>query len=316
MKAIVEVPGMTKPVGPYSLSIASGARYRVIVPSVVGYGVRKPADDIREAIADVGKYLNGIGIGKNPLSHITKVRVEISDMGSWKKFNEVYGNIFKEPYPARVVVQPTKSGYAEKRKSNPDKFPPEIPPFMIQAIAEFNGSQRGMVDDFYGHFRYTGEGPTDRIYHLHIERNTGTVIFCSGQIGTDDKGVLEDKDKGQISTAFENAERIANDAMGRERRVLSSGNVRWEDVPWNYEKWDANIYVSKAFGELSAKNEKHLIECVPDRQQNRANVIEAERLPFDALVEVDLDVEFGCGIKTEEYVPPRDYRTHPFQGHC
>jgi len=106
-KKIIETKNAPAPIGPYSQAVQVGDFLFVsgqIAKDPVT-GVMKN-DSIKEETIQVMNNLKAVleaaGFG---MDNIVKATIYLTDMGDFKKMNEVYGSFFKGSYPARETVQ-------------------------------------------------------------------------------------------------------------------------------------------------------------------------------------------------------------------
>ncbi len=107
MKKIIRTDKAPAPIGPYSQAILSGNTLYVS-----GQIAINPADGqlitiniIREAnqvMENIGAILKEAGFDYND---IIKTTIYLKDMQNFQAVNEVYGNYFKENFPARETVE-------------------------------------------------------------------------------------------------------------------------------------------------------------------------------------------------------------------
>ena len=107
MKQAVSSPDAPKAIGPYSQAVRAGQLLFVsgqvpldpatgqIVEGDIAVQARRVFDNIR-AVLDAG--------GRS-FSDVVRTTVFLTDMSDFAAINEVYGQYFKEPYPARATVQ-------------------------------------------------------------------------------------------------------------------------------------------------------------------------------------------------------------------
>lgn len=96
-----------KPSGPYSQATVLGN-----MVFVSGQGGVDPATQklVRGTIEEeTERTLNNVRIileaAGSSLDKVVKVNAFLSDMENWHRFNSVFAKFFKEPYPARSVIQ-------------------------------------------------------------------------------------------------------------------------------------------------------------------------------------------------------------------
>lgn len=105
MKKVIATLNAPGAIGPYSQAIDTGA---FVFAS--GQIPINPADgkipggikaQTQQAIANVTAILNEAGL---TLDNVVKTTVYLADMGDFQAMNEVYGQSFTAPYPARSAV--------------------------------------------------------------------------------------------------------------------------------------------------------------------------------------------------------------------
>ncbi|MGC9009115.1 MAG: RidA family protein [Sulfolobales archaeon] len=107
MKIEIKSDKAPKPVGPYSQAI----RYKDLVfvsgqipidPST-NQLIKEPFSKAVETVMiNIGEILKSIGASYD---NVVKVTVYLTDLSRFQEFNEIYERYFKEPYPARTVVE-------------------------------------------------------------------------------------------------------------------------------------------------------------------------------------------------------------------
>ena len=95
-----------KALGPYSQAIVAGgfvfASGQVPIDPATGeFAEGGIKEQTRQSLTNVTAVLAEAGID---LSHVVKTTVFLSDMDNFAAMNEVYGEFFKAPYPARSAV--------------------------------------------------------------------------------------------------------------------------------------------------------------------------------------------------------------------
>jgi|SRR6185295_9145886 len=107
MKQAISSPGAPKAIGPYSQAVRAGQLLFLsgqvpldpatgqIVEGDIAVQARRVFDNIR-AVLDAG--------GRS-FADVVRTTVFLTDMSDFAAINEVYGQYFKEPYPARATVQ-------------------------------------------------------------------------------------------------------------------------------------------------------------------------------------------------------------------
>ena len=102
----VYLPGLPKPVGPYTPAVRAGDFVYVSgqVPRDFATGALQ-GDDIasqsRSVLANVRTVLEAAGAS---MSDVVSVIVYLVETAEWAAFNEVYKEFFTEPYPTRTAV--------------------------------------------------------------------------------------------------------------------------------------------------------------------------------------------------------------------
>ncbi len=107
MKRIINSPKAPKAVGPYSQAVeTNGTLYisgqlplDVVTGKFVEGGVREQAE---QCLKNIGFILSEAGYS---VADVVKSTVLLADMNDFAAVNEVYGEFYKEPYPARVAYQ-------------------------------------------------------------------------------------------------------------------------------------------------------------------------------------------------------------------
>ena len=106
MKHAISSPGAPKAIGPYSPAIRAGQLLFVSgqVPldpatgSMITGGI---ADQTRRVLDNIGELLLAAG---RSFGDVVRTTVFLADMNEFAAMNEVYGEYFAEPYPARATV--------------------------------------------------------------------------------------------------------------------------------------------------------------------------------------------------------------------
>jgi 2-iminobutanoate/2-iminopropanoate deaminase len=107
MNRPIETPNAPKPIGPYSQAIAFGNL--VWVSGCIALDSQSGAM-VQENIAlethQVLKNLQAIvEASGSSMAKIVKTTIFLTDMAAFGEVNEIYGQYFKTPYPARETVQ-------------------------------------------------------------------------------------------------------------------------------------------------------------------------------------------------------------------
>jgi len=105
-KQVFVSPVGAPPVGPYSPAVGAGDFVFVsgqialdTAGKIAGY---TPKDQARKALENLSATLEAAGLG---LQDVVKTTIFLSDMDEFAAVNEVYGEFFTEPYPARSTVE-------------------------------------------------------------------------------------------------------------------------------------------------------------------------------------------------------------------
>ena len=107
MKQAVASPGAPKAIGPYSQAVRAGHLLFLSgqVPLDPATGQMIDGDitaQTRRVFENLGAVL---GAGGRSFADVVRTTVFLADMGDFAAMNAVYGQYFKEPYPARATVQ-------------------------------------------------------------------------------------------------------------------------------------------------------------------------------------------------------------------
>ncbi len=100
-------PDAPKAIGPYSSALRSGPFLFISgqVPLDPRTGVMiegNMAAQTERVLANIGALLEAAGL---TYAHVVQTTVFLADMADFGAMNEVYGQCFHEPYPARSTVQ-------------------------------------------------------------------------------------------------------------------------------------------------------------------------------------------------------------------
>ncbi len=105
MKKVISTPAAPGAIGPYSQAIDTGtfvyASGQIPINPANGEVVEGIKAQTEQSIANVTAILNEAGLS---LENVVKTTVFLADMNDFAAMNEVYGNAFKAPYPARSAV--------------------------------------------------------------------------------------------------------------------------------------------------------------------------------------------------------------------
>ena len=107
MKEAISSAGAPKAIGPYSQAVRAGqllflSGQVALDPAtgqMVGGGV---TEQTRRVFENLGAVLTAAG---RSFADVVRTTVFLADMNDFAAMNEVYGQYFKEPYPARATVQ-------------------------------------------------------------------------------------------------------------------------------------------------------------------------------------------------------------------
>jgi 2-iminobutanoate/2-iminopropanoate deaminase len=107
MKQAVSSPDSPKAIGPYSPAIRAGQLLFVSgqVPIDPATGQMIDGDiaaQTRRVFENIGALLTA---GGRSFGDVARTTVFLADMNDFAAMNEVYGQYFSEPYPARATVQ-------------------------------------------------------------------------------------------------------------------------------------------------------------------------------------------------------------------
>jgi 2-iminobutanoate/2-iminopropanoate deaminase len=96
-----------KAIGPYSPAIRAGQLLFVSgqVPLDPATGQMVPggiAEQTRRVLDNIGALLNA---GDRSFADVVRTTIFLADMNDFGAVNEIYGQYFSEPYPARATVQ-------------------------------------------------------------------------------------------------------------------------------------------------------------------------------------------------------------------
>jgi len=107
VKHAISSPGAPKAIGPYSPAIRAGQLLfvsgQVAIDPATGNMISGGiADQTRRVLDNVGELLLAAG---RSFGDVARTTVYLADMNDFAAMNEVYGEYFAEPYPARATVQ-------------------------------------------------------------------------------------------------------------------------------------------------------------------------------------------------------------------
>jgi 2-iminobutanoate/2-iminopropanoate deaminase len=107
VKIAVSSPAAPKAIGPYSPAIRAGQLFFIsgqvaIEPASGQFMAGDIKAETRRVLENVGALLKAGGLD---YSAVVRTTVFLADMNDFAAMNEVYGEFFEEPYPARATVQ-------------------------------------------------------------------------------------------------------------------------------------------------------------------------------------------------------------------
>jgi 2-iminobutanoate/2-iminopropanoate deaminase len=107
MMQAISSPGAPKAIGPYSQAIRAGQLLflsgQVALDPANGQMVEGGvAEQTRRIFENLGAVL---AAGGRSFADVVRTTVFLADMNDFAAMNEIYGQYFKEPYPARATVQ-------------------------------------------------------------------------------------------------------------------------------------------------------------------------------------------------------------------
>jgi 2-iminobutanoate/2-iminopropanoate deaminase len=107
MKQAISSPDAPKAIGPYSQAVKAGQLLflsgQVPLDPVSGQMIEGDiAAQTRRVFENLGAVLEA---GGRSFADVVRTTVFLADMNDFAAMNEVYGQYFKEPYPARATVQ-------------------------------------------------------------------------------------------------------------------------------------------------------------------------------------------------------------------
>jgi len=107
MKQSISSPNAPKAIGPYSQAVRAGDLLFLSgqVPLDPGTGSLIDGDiaaQTRRVLDNIGAVL---AAGGRSFADVARTTVFLADMNDFTAMNEVYGQYFSEPYPARATVQ-------------------------------------------------------------------------------------------------------------------------------------------------------------------------------------------------------------------
>jgi 2-iminobutanoate/2-iminopropanoate deaminase len=107
MKQSISSPDAPKAIGPYSPAVRVGNMLFVsgqvpIDPATGNMIDGDVATQSRRVFENIGALLKAAGAG---FDQVVRTTVFLADMNDFARMNDVYGQYFREPYPARATVQ-------------------------------------------------------------------------------------------------------------------------------------------------------------------------------------------------------------------
>jgi 2-iminobutanoate/2-iminopropanoate deaminase len=107
MASAVSSPKAPKAIGPYSPAIRAGnllfVSGQVPIDPATGNMIEGDiAAQTRRVLDNVGALLEAGGVS---FANVVRTTVFLADMNDFAEVNQVYGQYFSEPYPARATVQ-------------------------------------------------------------------------------------------------------------------------------------------------------------------------------------------------------------------
>lgn len=105
MKKVIATTAAPGAIGPYSQAIDTGtfvyASGQIPLNPATGEIPEGITEQTRQALANVCAILEAAGL---TVANVVKTTVFLRDMAHFGAMNEVYGQVFTEPYPARSAV--------------------------------------------------------------------------------------------------------------------------------------------------------------------------------------------------------------------
>lgn len=107
MKDIINTDKAPKAIGPYSQAVAAGgflfsSGQIPINPATGQIEVTDASNQARQVLENLKAVLEAYGLS---FSSVVKTTVFIRNMDDFASINAIYGEYFKEPYPARSCVE-------------------------------------------------------------------------------------------------------------------------------------------------------------------------------------------------------------------
>ena len=105
MSDIIRTEKAPEAIGPYSQAVRVGdlvfTSGQIPLTPAGAQDAETVADQAKQCIDNVEAILNEAGL---TLAHVVKTTIFLTDMADFATVNEVYGQAFQEPYPARSTV--------------------------------------------------------------------------------------------------------------------------------------------------------------------------------------------------------------------
>ena len=107
MKQAISSPNAPKAIGPYSPAVRAGQLLfvsgQVPLDPATGQMVEGGiADQTRRVLDNIGALLKA---ADRSFADVVRTTIFLADMNDFGAVNEIYGQYFSEPYPARATVQ-------------------------------------------------------------------------------------------------------------------------------------------------------------------------------------------------------------------
>ncbi|MDR1082173.1 MAG: RidA family protein [Deltaproteobacteria bacterium] len=102
----IATKGAPAAIGPYSQAVKTGPFIFVSGQLPLDPATGEMSPDIRGQVSrSLGNIRSILEAGGSSLAKVVRVGVFLTDLKDFQAANEVYGEFFKEPYPARVTVE-------------------------------------------------------------------------------------------------------------------------------------------------------------------------------------------------------------------
>ena len=107
MKSEIKTENAPSAIGPYSQAIEANGTVYVsgqipIVPANGEFISNDIKEQTRQSLTNIGEILKAAGLD---FSNVVKTTVLLSDIANFTAMNEVYGEFFPAPYPARAAFE-------------------------------------------------------------------------------------------------------------------------------------------------------------------------------------------------------------------